>query len=90
MLRSFLVFNYLRTASTRRTHHGHIIRGNINPISIAPNNEPICHYSAIRVSGGTGRPVIAGVLAGVGFGIAAYEASKNNGTTTPVTTPASP
>jgi hypothetical protein len=35
-------------------------------------------------------PVIAGVLAGVGFGIAAYEASKNNGTTTPVTTPASP
>jgi hypothetical protein len=32
---------------------------------------------------------IAGVLAGVGFGIAAYEASKNNGTTTPVT-PASP
>ena len=32
---------------------------------------------------------IAGVLAGVGFGIAAYEASKNNGTAAPVT-PASP
>ena len=33
---------------------------------------------------------IAAILAGVGFGVAAYEASKSNGTTTPVAAPASP